>query len=50
MNRDVKKAIFEAFKKEPFAQALGMKLVDLNDGFSVIGMTQCYHDRIASQI
>ncbi|MDM8544646.1 hotdog fold thioesterase [Desulfococcaceae bacterium HSG9] len=39
MNRDVKKAIFEAVEKEPFAQALGMKLVDLNDGFSVIEMT-----------
>ena len=39
MNKSVKKAIFEAVKKEPFSQALGMKLVDLNDGFSVIEMT-----------
>ena len=39
MNKGVKKAIFKAVKKEPFAQALGMKLVDLNDGFSVIEMT-----------
>ncbi len=39
MDPDVKKAIFEAVKREPFAQALGMKLVDLNDGFSVVEMT-----------
>lgn len=39
MNPNVKKAIFEAVKTEPFAQALGMKLVELDDGYSVIEMT-----------
>jgi acyl-CoA thioesterase len=38
MNQQVKSAIVEAVKKEPFARALGMDLVELGDGHSVVSM------------
>ena len=38
MDKTVKKAITLAVKKEPFAQALEMKLVELEDGYSVVEM------------
>jgi len=38
MDEAVKKAITLAVKKEPFAQALKMELVDLEDGYSVVEM------------
>lgn len=38
MDRQVKSAIVAAVKKEPFAQALQMELVDLDDGHSVVRM------------
>jgi acyl-CoA thioesterase len=38
MDETVKKAITLAVKKEPFAQALKMELVDLEDGYSVVEM------------
>ena len=38
MDETVKKAITLAVKKEPFAQALKMKLVELEDGYSVVEM------------
>jgi acyl-CoA thioesterase len=34
----VKEAIYSAVKREPFAQALGMKLVDLKLGYSAVEM------------
>ncbi len=39
MNPNVKKAILEAVKTEPLAQALSMEVIDLNDGYSVVEMT-----------
>lgn len=38
MEDKVKQAIAEAVKREPFAQALNMKLVELEDGHSVVEM------------
>ena len=38
MDPRVKKAIYLAVKREPFAQALNMELVDLEDGYSVVEM------------
>ena len=38
MDKSVRKAISQAVKKEPFAQALKMELVDLEDGYSVVKM------------
>ena len=38
MDETVRKAITLAVKKEPFAQALKMKLVELEDGYSVVEM------------
>ena len=38
MDNTVKKAIAQAVKREPFAQALKMELVKLEDGYSVVKM------------
>ena len=38
MDETVKKAIAQAVKREPFAQALKMELVELEDGYSVVRM------------
>jgi len=38
MDQRVKEAIYLAVKREPFAQALNMELVDLEDGHSVVEM------------
>lgn len=38
MDEAVKKALFRAVAKEPFAQQLNLQLVALNDGFSVVEM------------
>ncbi|MGD2030560.1 MAG: hotdog fold thioesterase [Desulfobacterales bacterium] len=38
MDQTVKEAIYRAVKKEPFAQALKMKLVELDLGYSVVEM------------
>ena len=38
MNQKVKKAIFREVKKEPFARALNITLVELEDGYSVVEM------------
>ena len=38
MNETVKKAIVQAVQREPFAQALKMELVELEDGYSVVRM------------
>lgn len=38
MDEKVKKAIARAVKREPFARALRMELVELADGFSVVKM------------
>ncbi|MEJ2284120.1 MAG: hotdog fold thioesterase [Desulfobacterales bacterium] len=39
MDQKVKKAIEQAVKSEPFAQALNMQLVELGKGHSVVHMT-----------
>jgi len=39
MNDNLKKAIFNAVANEPFAQKLGIKLVDLSLGYSKVEMT-----------
>ena len=39
MDQAVKEAIYQAVKKEPFAQAMNMELVALDLGYSVIEMT-----------
>ena len=39
MERKVREAIYQAVGKEPFAQALRMELVALEDGFSAVEMT-----------
>ena len=38
MDKIIKKAIFSAVEKEPFAQTLGMKIIDLDDGYSLVEM------------
>lgn len=38
MNSAVKEAIYSAVEREPFARALGMKLVDLKLGYSAVEM------------
>ena len=38
MDETVKRAIVKAVKKEPFAQALKMELIELDDGYSVVKM------------
>jgi len=38
MDQRVKEAIFEAVRKEPFARALQLELVELKDGYSVVSM------------
>ena len=38
MDQTVKEAMYRAIKKEPFAQALKMKLVELDLGYSVVEM------------
>ena len=38
MDPKVKEAIEQAVKREPFAQALKMDLVELDDGYSVVSM------------
>ena len=39
MNNKVKEAIFRQVEKEPFAQKFGLKLIDLDEGFSRVEMT-----------
>ena len=39
MDEKVKKAIFRQVEKEPFAQKFGLKLIDLDEGFSRVEMT-----------
>jgi acyl-CoA thioesterase len=39
MDRKVREAIYQAVGKEPFAQALKMELVELEEGFSAVEMT-----------
>ena len=36
MDEAIKKAIAQAVKREPFAQALKMELIELEDGYSVV--------------
>ena len=36
MDQSVKECILHAVKKEPFAQALNMKVVELKEGFSAV--------------
>ena len=38
MDQKVREAIFKAVKKEPFAQAMQMELLELADGYSVVEM------------
>ena len=38
MDKKVKEAIFKQVEKEPFAQKFGLKLVDLNEGYSRVEM------------
>ncbi len=38
MDQRIRAAIVEAVKKEPFAEALAMKLMKLEDGYSVVQM------------
>lgn len=38
MNERVKEAIFKRVEKEPFAQKFGIKLLDLDDGYSKVEM------------
>jgi len=39
MDEKVRKAIFQKVDEEPFARKMNLKLVDLNDGYSVVEMT-----------
>lgn len=39
MDEKVREAIFAAAAKEPFAKILGMELVELSEGFSLVRMT-----------
>ena len=43
----VKEAIFRAVAEEPFTRAMGMRLVDLNEGHSVVVMTS-HPERMAN--
>ena len=45
MDETVKKAIVQAVTREPFAQALKMALVELEDGYSVVKMAY-YPDKM----
>ena len=38
MDEKVKEAIFKKVEKEPFAQKFGIKLLELGDGYSKVGM------------
>ena len=38
MKQNVKEAIIQAVKREPFARALNMELVELDEGYSVVDM------------
>jgi acyl-CoA thioesterase len=38
MDEKVKKAIFQKVDKEPFAQKFGIKLLELEEGYSKVGM------------
>jgi acyl-CoA thioesterase len=39
MEERIRKAIFQKVKEEPFAKKMDLKLVDLDDGYSVVEMT-----------
>jgi len=39
MNERVREAIFKQVEREPFAQKFGLKLLDLDEGYSKVGMT-----------
>ena len=39
MDERIKEAIFKQVEREPFAQKFGLKLLDLEDGYSRVGMT-----------
>lgn len=39
MNDTIRHALFEAFRKEPFARKLKLELVDLQEGYSRVAMT-----------
>ncbi len=39
MDERVKKAIFKKIENEPFAQKFGIKLLELEEGYSKVGMT-----------
>ena len=39
MEEKVRKAIFQKVNEEPFARKMNLKLVDLDDGYSVVEMT-----------
>jgi acyl-CoA thioesterase len=39
MEETVRKAIFQKVNEEPFARAMNLKLIDLDDGYSVVEMT-----------
>ncbi len=39
MDEKLREALFKAVRKEPFAQALNMSLVELDRGYSVVEMT-----------
>jgi acyl-CoA thioesterase len=38
MDEKVRKAIFQKMEKEPFAQKFGIKLLELGEGYSKVGM------------
>ncbi len=38
MNEKVREAIFQKVRKEPFAQKFGIKLLELGEGYSKVGM------------
>ena len=39
MDKKLKEAFFKQVKKEPFAKKFGLKLVDMDDGYSRVEMT-----------
>ncbi len=39
MNNNLREAIYRGVEREPYAQALGMELVELAEGFSAVEMT-----------
>ncbi|MEW6264624.1 MAG: hotdog fold thioesterase [Thermodesulfobacteriota bacterium] len=39
MKQEVKVAIFQAVNREPFARGLGLELIELDDGYSLVEMT-----------